>query len=98
MPNNRNTRMGPPCKQRSQIENWNSAVERLQQQKQEELLLEDEEAAAAAADYNMLLPPQPSTVSNRWDPVIWYSQHGYNVSEMIKAPGTYLIKSTGLNY
>lgn len=31
---------------------------------------------------------QSSTVSNRWDPVAWYSQHGYNVSEMIKAPGT----------
>ncbi len=27
------------------------------------------------------------TVSNRWDPVAWFSQHGYNVSEMIKAPG-----------
>ena len=24
---------------------------------------------------------------NAWDPVVWYSQHGYNVSEMIKAPG-----------
>ena len=38
-------------------------------------------------------PPEPEVevddneVNNRWDPVTWYGRHGYNVSEMIKAPG-----------
>ena len=26
---------------------------------------------------------------NRWDPVTWFSQRGYNVTEMINAPGKY---------
>ena len=28
---------------------------------------------------------------NAWDPVVWYSQRGYNVSEMIKAPGEQIV-------
>ena len=55
------------------------------------VLLQQKEEDETEVDYraedgnnNML---QASTVSNRWDPVLWYSQHGYNVSEMIKAPG-----------
>ena len=55
------------------------------------MLLQQKEEDETEVDYrsedgnnNML---QASTVSNRWDPVLWYSRHGYNVSEMIKAPG-----------
>ena len=55
------------------------------------VLLQQKEEDETEVDYrsedgnnNML---QASTVSNRWDPVLWYSRHGYNVSEMIKAPG-----------
>ena len=57
--------MGPPCKQRSQLENWSETLEE---------------------------HSESSTVTNRWDPVVWYSQHGYNVSEMITAPGNKIIE------
>lgn len=66
--------MGPPCKQRSQLESWKVNS-----------LLQDQ-------DYE----EQSSTVSNRWDPVAWYSQHGYNVSEMIRAPGTFTFQCSFL--
>jgi len=90
--------MGPPCKQRSQtVENWNSGggsgsegwpVERLQQTEEDETEVDYREEDG---NNNML---QASTVSNRWDPVLWYSRHGYNVSEMIKAPAN--LTSRGL--
>ena len=28
-----------------------------------------------------------TTVSNSWNPVDWYTRNGYNVSDMINAPG-----------
>lgn len=58
----------------------------LQQQKEEDETEVD--YSAEDGNNNML---QASTVSNRWDPVLWYSQHGYNVSEMIKAPGKTIV-------
>ena len=38
-------------------------------------------------DYNSEEDPDVSINSNRWDPVTWFSQRGYNVTQMIDAPG-----------
>jgi hypothetical protein len=79
-----------PCKKiriGAGMETWSTEVEKLTLRKNN-LDYNDPNAYDYVDKHGQkLLPRKNKTTNNQWDPVKWYSQHGYNVTEMIKAPG-----------